>query len=166
MIKVRKCCFETNSSSTHAICIPNIVSYMPKHVDFGIGEYGWATDDPAPEDYLYTAILCIYGHKEEELQEKLTTLKSMLSNNGITYSFEEPDWSTYNDWRSLENGSLDHPEDAADLVDDLLMNDTLLLKYLSGAEICTGNDNSDYNRANELYDERSEEGWVCYWKGN
>ena len=168
MIKIRKNCFETNSSSTHAICIPDTLRYNLSHVDFGIGEWGWGVDNPEPEDYLYTAILELYGDKEEELQEKLTILKTMLNNNGISYSFAKPNWNDSGNWRWLENGGIDHGGELSELVEDLLNDESLLLKYLAGAQICTGNDNSDsgYDPPNNLYDRKAEEGWRCYWKGN
>lgn len=166
MIKVRRGCFETNSSSTHAICIPDVSSYVPRHVDFGIGEYGWSTDDAAPEDYLYTAILCVYGDTDEQLKEKLDQLKQILNDNGISYRFAEPEWYEGNKYRWLDNGSIDHSDETQELIDDLLADEQLLLRYLAGAEICTGNDNCEYSKASELYDEKVAAGWRCYWKGN
>lgn len=165
MIKVRKGCFETNSSSTHAICIPE-TSYVPQHIDFGIGEWGWATDDAAPEDYLYTAILCVYGDTDELLNEKLDQLKQMLNHNGISYTFAKPEWYVGTKWRYLDNGGIDHSDETQELIDDLLADEQLLLRYLSGAEICTGNDNTEDNKANELYNDKVALGWKCYWKGN
>lgn len=168
MIKVRKGCFETNSSSTHAICIPDTLLYTPRHVDFGIGEWGWSVDNPEPEDYLYTAILEVYGDNEDQLQEKLDTLKTMLTNNGISFSFRKPNWSGDSKWRYLEDGGIDHSGELSELVEDLLNNEELLLKYLAGAQICTGNDNSEYSydAPNKLYDDKAALGWRCYWKGN
>lgn len=167
MIKVRKGCFETNSSSTHAICIPDTQRYNLSHIDFRIGEWGWSVDNPDPENYLYTAILELYGDKDKELHEKLNALKTALNNNGISYSFENPQWSDGN-WRYLENGGIDHSGELFTLVEDLLNDESLLLKYLAGAQICTGNDNSDsgYDAPNDLYDTKVSEGWRCYWKGN
>lgn len=168
MIKIRHGCFETNSSSTHAICIPNKLAYMPRHIDFGIGEYGWSVERPDPADYLYTAILDLYGETEEKLQEKLCRLKEMLNNNNISYTFEKPRWESWSNSseRYLSYGYIDHAGDTAELVEDLMKDEDLLLRFLSGGEICTGNDNGGNDEANELYDRAASDGWTTYWKGN
>lgn len=162
----REGCFETNSSSTHAICIPTKQVYTPQHIYFGTGNFGWSAEEACPEDYLYTAILCVYGHDEDQLQERLQHLKDVLNKHGISYTFSKPEWSTAYRGRYLTNGSIDHSEDLTDLVVDLLRDEDLLLRYLSGAEIQTGNDNSCDEPAYDLYDKRKAEGWDCYWKGN
>lgn len=161
----REGCFETNSSSTHAICIPTEQAYMPSHIHFGIDNFGWSAEEASPETYLYTAILCVYGQDEDELQERLKCLKDILNKHGISYTFSKPEWSTGR-CRYLTNGSIDHSEEVTDLVVDLLRDEDLLLRYLSGAEIQTGNDNSFDEPADDLYDKRLHEGWTCYWKGN
>ena len=45
--KVRKNVFETNSSSTHSICVTknNIVDEKQNHIEFTIGEFGWEIDE-------------------------------------------------------------------------------------------------------------------------
>ena len=68
---IRKGTFETNSSSTHAICIctdKKLLEEMeyPEHLYFGIGEHGWEYErlntPKEKANYLYTAILYIYTH--------------------------------------------------------------------------------------------------------
>lgn len=41
--QIRKSVFETNSSSTHAICITKKKDNykLPDHIDFEFGEFGW-----------------------------------------------------------------------------------------------------------------------------
>ena len=42
--QIRRGCFETNSSSTHAICITKAdvnKEDLPSHVTFTHGEFGW-----------------------------------------------------------------------------------------------------------------------------
>ena len=66
MINIRKSLFETNSSSTHAICIAksNDDLDIPKTLVFEPNYFGWeegilyTTEERA--SYLYTAILCKY----------------------------------------------------------------------------------------------------------
>ena len=61
MIKVRQGVFETNSSSTHSICIAQTTDYIiPDKVSFSVGEFGWEVDKLSSlsekASYLYTAI--------------------------------------------------------------------------------------------------------------
>ena len=46
MRQIRQNTFETNSSSTHSICISKnpVVDVRNEHVYFGSGEFGWSTD--------------------------------------------------------------------------------------------------------------------------
>ena len=87
----RNSMFESNSSSTHSICISkeNIDKerLAGQHVHFGIGEWGWEVDtvyDTA--DYLYTAILDSPSTKI--VDQRLEKLKAILDKYYITYSFE------------------------------------------------------------------------------
>ena len=91
--QIRKCVYETNSSSTHAICITkeNVENnVIPKHIDFCIGEYGWEfeeyRDTYNKASYLITAIL---SFDKEYADEKLEQLKSILDSYGITYTLPE-----------------------------------------------------------------------------
>ena len=67
MKTIRKCVFETNSSSTHSICLTTtddtLPSKFPSELRFTIGEFGWehAILDNAYDkaSYLYTFILAI-----------------------------------------------------------------------------------------------------------
>ena len=46
--QIRRCCFETNSSSTHAICITKAdvnKEDLPSNVTFTHGEFGWENDE-------------------------------------------------------------------------------------------------------------------------
>lgn len=58
MIKFRQNVFETNSSSTHAICICTNHPSVPTKVDIKVGEFGWdrvdLTDPEEKLSYLYT----------------------------------------------------------------------------------------------------------------
>lgn len=43
--QIRRGCFETNSSSTHAICIAtDDVLNIPKDIHFGFDDFGWECD--------------------------------------------------------------------------------------------------------------------------
>lgn len=142
MIQVRNGVFETNSSSTHSICIPKKTNRTDTYVEFGIGEYGWENMrvDDTPS-YLYTAILCAY--KYDEAMEKIEKLKSILNNHSIGYSFEKPKWDDSWGYRYLENGYIDHDYETRDFIEAVLNNEDMLLRYLFDGVVYTGNDNQD-----------------------
>lgn len=75
MINIRKGCFETNSSSTHSICISKLKDYkIPSALYFKLGEFGWESRvyfgarDLA--SYLYTALWELYGDTDIKQYEK------------------------------------------------------------------------------------------------
>lgn len=148
--QIRKNVFETNSSSTHAICISKENKYEKEdYVSFRTGEFGWEfavykdTDDKA--SYLITAIL--YRNKDYA-DEKLKRLKELLDENDIEYDFpelEEKSWE-YNGeihYCYKINGYIDHVDETEEFVNAVLSDGKSLMKYLFGDSfIVTGNDNS------------------------
>ena len=164
MKKVRKGIFETNSSSTHAICVAveeNI--NLPKSIHFGIGEYGWEVDtvyDTA--DYLYTGLLaCRRG-------EDIEKIKQWLEEDGVKATFEEP---VYRVWKSndgvehkyLDRGYVDHAYELREFLDAVTNDKHHCYEFLfsKGSFVNTGNDNDDYGvdiNVNYPYKE--------YYKGN
>ena len=170
MIKIRENVFETNSSSTHAICIPNKPQTFFKGtcLYFNIKEYGWEVDrwvDPC--SYLYTAILSAYY--KEQADERVETLKKILDKYEIHYAFEDPKWrKAYNshDYYLDSDGYVDHADELIPLLDTLFNDEDLLMSYLFGAEICTGNDNSGWEDVENFWDEHDEGEFFKYWKGN
>ena len=167
MIQVRNGVFETNSSSTHSICIPKKTDVKIDSVYFGIGEYGWENrevlDTPS---YLYTAILG--GYKEDVAMLKINRIKSILDAHSIKYDFEEPKWrySHYDGAKYLDEGYIDHVYETHEFIEAVLNDENMLLRYLFNGVIYTGNDNQDRipdgcNIADEYmwgYDENDE--WV------
>lgn len=145
MRQIRNRVFETNSSSTHSICISKEpVTFSTYPLIFHIGEYGWENtciDDTA--SYLYTAILD--GYEYNDAMTKLEVLKDILDNYGIEYEFDEPKWHICDDGdRWLTEGYLDHASEAHDFVETVLNDDDMLMRYLFGNSfIYTGNDNQD-----------------------
>lgn len=143
MKQIRRGVFETNSSSTHSICISKEPVTIGKHIHFGIGEYGWendCVDDTA--SYLYTAILCM--HDSDELLEEL---KNILDKHSIEYEFEEPSYypdDPEDEYKYLRYGYIDHAYEARDFIDAVLSDEDMLMRYLFGSSyIYTGNDNQD-----------------------
>lgn len=163
MKTIRRGIFESNSSSTHSIAIskekvPNVAG---RHVYFGAGEYGWEQD--CVEDtasYLYTAI--VKSSTPAQYEEKINKIKEILDKYGVQYEFAPIKYkkSKYNpDYKYIEFASphyrwanVDHADECAELINALLSNEDLLIRYLFGDScIYTGNDNSN----------EQEDMWYC-----
>lgn len=155
MRTIRRGVFESNSSSTHSIAIskekvPNVAG---RHVYFGAGEYGWeqgCVGDTA--SYLHTAI--VGSSTPAQYEERINKIKEILDEYGVQYKFAPVEYkkSEYNpDYEYIEFASpsyryayVDHAEECAKLINALLSNEDLLIRYLFGDScIYTGNDNSD-----------------------
>lgn len=144
MVNIRHGVFETNSSSTHSICISkqkiNKSDLKGKKINFRLGEYGWEREWVSPSSYLYTAIMYL---KNKKLLDKV---KELLDELGVEYTFEEADdepdvwpWNYY----------IDHAEDLEPLLESLYNDEDLLIRYLFGdTDVFTGNDN-DYDDDND-----------------
>jgi hypothetical protein len=143
--QVRKNVFETNSSSTHSICI----SKKPVNIDtdrvirFEIGEYGWEHGCVDATDYLYTAIMSF--NDRDELLKKMTDI---LDKNNIKYYLGKAEISKsgYDDegYTCLDNGYIDHVSETREFVDTILNDEAMFMRLLFGDScVYTGNDNSD-----------------------
>lgn len=148
MIQIRSGVFETNSSSTHSICIqkkPVDADY--KSIEFLLGEYGWETNKVNFADYLYTAIMM--DDRESVRKQNMAKLKSILDAHHISYTFEEPEFEYFDGNTYLENGYIDHYEDIGSFVDTVLNDEDMLLRGLFGnySSVYTGNDNSCDNES-------------------
>ena len=157
--QIRSSVFETNSSSTHSIAIPNDCE-ISKHMLFRTDDFGWSFEQVDATDYFYTAIYAT-SKTEAEVDEKIERLKNILDKNGIDYKFKKPKThvSTYDDrdYFYLDDGYIDHGYELNDLVEELLNNETKLLRFLSGGLVFTGNDNSYDNGFISRYEEYIED---------
>lgn len=153
--KIRKNVFETNSSSTHAVCISkksDIPKDFQKYVNFETDGFGWEfdvyKDTNTKANYLYTAMTQTLDHgKRCDAEEKI---KSWLGQNGIRCEFY------------FGRGNIDGGYELGKFVEFVLSSEDILLKYLFGDSIVvTGNDNEDdfFDYLYELDD--SEEGYHC-----
>lgn len=152
---IRRNVFESNSSSCHSIAIgkekvPNVAG---RHVYFGAGEYGWEQDcvgDTA--SYLHTAI--VDSSTPAQYEERINKIKAILDRYDVQYEFAPVEYkkSEYNpDYEYIEFASsnykwanVDHAGECTALINALLSNEDLLIRYLFGdSYIYTGNDNSD-----------------------
>lgn len=150
LISIRQGLFESNSSSTHSICISkeNIdKKYLAgQHIHFGIGEWGWEVGtvyDTA--DYLYTAILDSPSTKIAD--QRLEKLKATLDKYYITYSFEpvakNEEYDYYHPVEANIYYGIDHGEECRKFVEAVLNDENMLLRWLFGDSFVeTGNDNS------------------------
>lgn len=141
MIQVRKGVFETNSSSTHSLCISKkeIVD-KPLHIEFYLRYFGWEEAEYAPSDYIYTAIIChdIY-HGDDKW---LPRLRSFLIENDVTWYFDNPE-NMRDEW--VYDFGIDHENEIFPAIDKLLDDHDVLARALFNKEsvVYTGNDNVD-----------------------
>lgn len=163
MKQIRRNVFETNSSSTHSICITknDLLNDKRSFVDFTFGEFGWECDTLTTirekASYLYTGIYCVCSNDEERLNYCIDNIKEILQEAGIECEFE-------NDSKSFwEHGYVDHGSELNDFVNDLVGDGDKLLRYLFSDEsfVITGNDNSDDDVDINVDYEHDE-----YYKGN
>jgi len=165
-LKIRSNVFETNSSSTHSICITknNILDEKLNTIEFTIGEFGWERkriyDADTKAKYLYTAILV------EEKVDLIEKIKIILDNNNIKYNFETPEYETWEyegrEYTNLKYGYVDHSEDLDEFL-NICEDENKFMRYLFSSEsfIITGNDNDDHSISiNVKYDHEE------YYKGN
>ena len=140
-MKIRKGTFETNSSSTHSIAISKDKVNIPKGttIRFDIGEYGWEENEYSFPSYMYTALL------DKNDEESIEKLKSILDSWGVNYRFATPRWRFYGDknYKYLDNGYIDHGEEAYYIMLQILNDEDLLARALFGdTTVYTGNDNN------------------------
>lgn len=161
MFQIRRGVFETNSSSTHSICITKntFLDRSAGYVEFEFGEFGWETRKLRSVDqkasYLYTAAVSFDQYGKTNYIEKI---KRILDKNDIGYEFFKRDESY-----TFGNGYVDHSGDLNIFLEDVCNDEGKLLRYLFSSEsfILTGNDNND-DDVDIIVDYDYDE----YYKGN
>lgn len=170
MIQIRTGVFETNSSSTHSICISSERSRSldyPSIVHFSCKHFGWEEarlDSPDEKaSYLYASILDMFDKNDAE--EAKNKIFEYLSEEGIECEFDEPVYDLFSGTYFISNAGVDHVGEGehADFVEAVLHSKKRLLRYLfsPNSYVLTGNDNSDTDvsiHANYSHEE--------YHKGN
>lgn len=161
MIKIRRSVFETNSSSTHSICITknnNAVS-LPDKVVFAGRDFGWEQDihydTESKAAYLYTAICQLGRYGALDKSKLIQFIADTLANNGIDYEFMPLD----------DECCIDHVSELDEFVASVCHSARRLLRFLFSAEsfIVTGNDNEEgIDSYYPSVDYRHEE----FYKGN
>lgn len=145
MIQIRNNVFETNSSSTHSICISKKPAPIGNYVSFHLGNYGWEEGEANIRDYLYTAIMCHdyyikhYPEYAKDMEPLLPKLKDILDKNGIRYDLEYP----FYDEDGWPNFDIDHDNETYDFVEAVINDEDMLMRTLFNADsvVYTGNDN-------------------------
>lgn len=173
MINVRRGTFETNSSSTHSICITKEDTSMeiPKELRVNIKDYefGWEYEKYGSTDekfaYLIMGVTAGYNDNFIETSQKLDKLLKIIGQWVKSIHIEGLDVVCYNKetYYSSYDGYVDHASELEEMVNALLQDDEMLKRYLfsDDSSILTGNDNEDgYQdiKVNYEYDE--------FYKGN
>lgn len=157
MITIRRGVFETNSSSTHSICIAaNVDLVIPDSLHFDFGEFGWENDRldslHSKASYLYTGL---YGTGREDDFKRVI---EWLTQSGIKVTIQE---KTNDD--IFEYGYVDHSYELKDFLDAIMEDKDRLFRYLFSpfSFIVTGNDNSDVEVSVDV-----NYPYESYYKGN
>ncbi len=157
----RRSVFETNSSSTHSICVTksNRLDKEVPHVIFKFGEFGWAYDKltttAEKASYLYTGIM------SRNKPYLLDSIKQILDRHYVTYEFEKSYSTQHGPYPYT--GHIDHAHELTDFLVNVCSDDSKLLRFLFSSEsfIITGNDNTDHDV--EIHVPYPHE---AYYKGN
>lgn len=154
MKQVRQGVFETNSSSTHSICIAkNATLELPKELHFNLGEFGWECgtlgDLHTKASYLYT------GFENNGRMDDFNKIVQLLAAKGIEVTVvpkEEGDWYY-----------VDHADELGEFLDAICADENKLINFLFSplSFIITGNDNDDEDVAVNVSYEHD-----YYYKGN
>jgi len=165
MKKIRSNVFETNSSSTHAICIPKEHTYKIQNiVTLHENAYGREHDvlevnlwDSDILDYFYTACKYLDKYYETDYMSKLYLLLDK-------YDIE------YNEHVDSEYPGIDHALDLKLFIADLFNDEDLLLTLLfnKDSKIFTGSDECDYHLYDsfETQNKNVDELYDVYWTGD
>ena len=168
MINIRKNIFETNSSSTHAICIAKDNDYsIPSELNFTFDEFGWEnrfiynTEELA--SYLYTALYEVYYNDIDKIENFKNYIYEALGKYGCECTFAEPAKSS---WGYFDSGCIDHGSELFDLIESLKKSEKKLLRFLFSPDsyIITGNNNT-YTFSETIKDQDFSKVDVFY-KGN
>lgn len=156
---IRRNTFETNSSSTHSITIPNDVDISNVHyhnIRFCLGEFGWGWGKYDLIDYIWTAICEIKRDNIEYYKDKIINI---LSPYVDVIEFEEPIIDCY----GLDNGYIDHSWELEDFIDDIFSDEELFVRAIFDGYVRTGNDNEDGTIED---DNSSNDNYYHYYKDN
>lgn len=160
MKQIRTGVFETNSSSTHSICIAKEATLdIPATLRFHFGQFGWECDTLRSTEekasYLYTGLW--HNDRHDDIQKVIGT----LAGNGVAATAEEAQYD--GDGYSRNVGYVDHGNELGSFLDAVVGDSDRLMRFLFSdlSFIITGNDNDD-----EDVDIHVEYAHEEYFKGN
>lgn len=170
--QIRRGTFETNSSSTHSICITKSDKYKkPEVICFDFGEFGWECDTHSDTftkaNYLYTGIYECFDNDEIDKYKEI--IHEYLSSEGIVCSFKGEgktksyEYNGKTKYYQSINGYVDHGNELKEFIEDVCSDKDKLFRFLFSDKsfIITGNDNDDEDVCiNVTYDHDE------YYKGN
>lgn len=164
MIKIRKNVFETNSSSTHAMCVCTekmpIDMFKGQTLNFQFGDFGWEffeyyfSGDKA--NYVYTL-----AHNFDDLEEFENKVYQWGQEEGINVVFNSLEDS------DCEIGYVDHGTEAEDFYNYITSSKEVFFNFIYNPKsfIITGNDNSDeYNE--DSFNIQVGYPHLAFYKGN
>ena len=167
MIQIRQNVFETNSSSTHSICIAREIKTIPEKIVFHPTYAGRAEREISAPDYLYAAMA---AQGREYFEEGIEIISDFLDHHNVEYTFEPVEW--VEDWDYAKDCGVDHGGNARDFTDDVLNNESLLARFLFGDSIVyTGEYDDRSMTASEgewIYDDAQDENgnWITVKRKN
>ena len=160
--QIRQGCFETNSSSVHAICVAsqelNHIKNLPRSVSFELGTYGWESDRYGSRtdraDYLYTAIIQLGGALNKtqysQMIKRLQFINDTLKKLNIDVYFADFSVNVFDYGKKivcytdcLNEGGIDHVDELEEFVNAVCSDEDMLMNYLfsDNSYVATGNDN-------------------------
>ena len=184
MRQIRRQAFETNSSSTHAICIskePVTDINFPSSFDFTHGEFGWEqnvyTSPTAKGAYLNEAINSLPDDQAAEYRKKLIKI---FKDHNIQPDFANNNYNIFDGDMYYDSGYIDHSEYLPDILEEIFKSEDEVLSFLFNDKsmVITGNDNDgqdlieatlyggdEENYFNNKLDQKMKN-YRIYWKGN
>lgn len=152
--QIRQGVFETNSSSTHSICIAKDAELtIPKSLHFYFDEFGWECNTlqslGEKASYLYTGLIA------NDRKEEADKIIQLLKEKGIDVTAEEPIYKNNSytnsegklvEYTSGENiGYVDHSNEMTSFLNAICEDEGKLMRYLFSdlSFVITGNDNDD-----------------------
>lgn len=172
MRQMRQSVFETNSSSTHCMCIVSdrkAELVYPDRLRFSCKEYGRERGElRSAEDkasYLYSSILSLFERKKAENAK--SWIMEELGKVGIECDFETPEYRRYGTGVYCCNAYVDHAgeDDHLTFVESVLRSSGRLLRYLFSDKsvVLTTSDEVDDDRVENFHVNYKHE---FYYKGN
>ena len=174
MKRIRKGIFETNSSSTHALCITkdNDNIEIPKTISINIDEFefGWSYEEwDSAEDKIAYFILGILNISYNEGIGKGATILEEFINDLKEFGIEKIDiegirfYHYENQYYFESEGYVDHASELLYFIKEMMANKESLKRFLFSRDsfILGGNDNDEgYPEIKVDYDHE------VYYKGN